>query len=123
MLLQGLQIGGLWLTYCSGAYTSFYVLRYLQNKALGQQTLLDTLYAQLILLWIIGGFWTSIAFTLIVVGHQSWATTVIFGYGSFFVLLASVVHFALCGLIRLMMVVSPQTIQDIPDDNVKIFSW
>ena len=54
----------------------------MEDKPLGLQTFLDSLYVQLFLQGLVAGLWITIAFTLIVIGHQSWAAGSIFGYGS-----------------------------------------
>ena len=123
MLMQGLEIGGLWLTFLSGTYFAYYNISYMRQKPLGHQTLLDVLYSQLFLLGLVSGFWTTIAFTLIAIGHESWVAGLIFGYGSLTLIYAMWIHLMLCGFIRLLMVLYPESIQDVPDSKIQQKTW
>ena len=123
MLVESLQIGGLWLTYFSGAYFLYHLNAYMKQKPLGQQTLLDMLYGQLFVLFIVAGFWMSIAFSLISVGHQSWAAAIVFGYGSTTTLASLVIHVVICGIIRLIIIMSPETLEEVEDHHIEIATW
>ena len=123
MLVESLQIGGLWLTYFSGAYLLYHLNAYMKQKPLGQQTLLDMLYGQLFVLFIVGGFWMSIAFSLISVGHQSWAAAIVFGYGSTTTLASLVTHVVICGILRLIIIMSPETLEEVEDHHIEIVTW
>ena len=123
MLVESLQIGGLWLTYFSGAYLLYHLNAYMKQKPLGQQTLLDMLYGQLFVLFIVGGFWMSIAFSLISVGHQSWAAAIVFGYGSTTILIAMGIHLVICGILRLIIIMSPDTLEEVEDQHIEIATW
>lgn len=123
MLVESLQIGGLWLTYFSGAYLLYYLKDYMQQKPLGQQTLLDVLYGQLFVLFIVAGFWISIAFSLISVGHQSWAAAIVFGYGSTTIVIALGIHLIICGILRLVIIMSPETLGEVEDQHIEIATW
>ena len=123
MLVESLQIGGLWLTYFSGAYLLYHLNAYMKNKPIGQQTLLDMLYGQLFALFIVGGFWMSIAFSLISVGHQSWAAAIVFGYGSTTILIAMGIHLVICGILRLIIIMSPETLEEVEDHHIEIATW
>ena len=123
MLVESLQIGGLWVTYFSGAYLLYYLKGYMKQKPLGQQTLLDLLYGQLFVLFIVAGFWISIAFSLISVGHQSWAAAIVFGYGSTTTLIALAIHLVICGILRLVIIMSPDTLEEVEDQHIEITTW
>ena len=101
----------------------YFLIRYMSDKPPGHQTLLDVLYSQLFLLGFVAGFWTTIAFSLIVIGHQSWVAGLIFGYGSLTLIYAEYIHFILCGIIRLFMVLYPESIQDVPDTKIQKITW
>ena len=123
MLVESLQIGGFWLTYFSGAYLLYHLKSYMKDKPLGQQTLLDILYGQLFILFLVAGFWIAIAFSLISVGHQSWAAAIVFGYGSTTILMALGIHLVICGVLRLVLIMSPETLEEVDDQHIEIATW
>ena len=72
----------LWLAFTLGCFILYNLFDYMNNKPPGQQTLLDVLYSQMLILYIAIGLIFSINFTLQEVEHRSMISTMLVEYGS-----------------------------------------
>ena len=123
MWAQLVTIVFIWLAFAIGCYVLSYLIGYTQEKATGQQTLLDTLYSQLFMLFIAAGFVLSINFTLQEVEHRSMTSTILVGYTSSILIFSVWIHFAICGALRFVMIYSPEDLNDVPDQKIEICVW
>ena len=123
MWAQIVTIVFIWLAFAVGCYILSYLIGYMQEKATGQQTLLDTLYSQLFLLMIAAGFVLTINFTLQEVEHRSLASTILVGYGSSVLVYSVSIHFAICGALRFVMIYSAEDLNDVPDQKIELCVW
>ena len=123
MWAQLVTIVFIWLAFAIGCYVLSYLIGYTQEKATGQQTLLDTLYSQLFMLFIAAGFVLSINFTLQEVEHRSMVSAILIGFGSSTLTTSAWIHFGICGALRFVMIYSPEDLNGVPDRKVEIIVW
>ena len=123
MWVQIVTIVFIWLAFAIGCYVLSYLIGYMQEKATGQQTLLDTLYSQLFILMIAAGLVLSVNFTLQEVEHRSLTSTILVGYTSSILVFSAWIHFAICGALRFVMINSPEDLNDVPDKKIEVSVW
>ena len=123
MWIEMLTIAFCWLTIIFRVYVFFYLVGYIKDKPLGQQSLLDVLYSQLFKLGIVIAIMVGINFTLVLIQHQSWSSAIIFGYGNSIIKFAGVTHFILCGVFRFMLICFPHKMEDFSDDQIETCIW
>ena len=123
MWTQIVTIVFIWLAFTVGCYILSYLIGYMQDKAPGQQTLLDSLYLQLFILMIAVGLVLSVNFTMQEVEHRSLTSTILVGYGSSFLVYSAWIHFAICGALRFVMIYSPEDLDNVPDQKIEICVW
>ena len=113
----------LWLAFTLGFYILYHLFDYMNNKPPGQQTLLDVLYSQMLILYIAIGLIFSINFTLQEVEHRSIISTMLVGYGSSTLVFGVLIHFTICGALRFILIYSPEVLNDVPDQKVENWVW
>ena len=92
---------------------------YLRNKPLGQETILDLVYAQLLEYYI--GYWFSFfgfqTFTTLI-GNLPWALALIIGWWGYSSMVLFAINLLISAFIRFMIVFHPLVFINFSDENI-----
>ena len=123
MWIQILTIVFIWLAFVFGVYIYYYLIRYMKDKPLGLQSLLDILYSQLLKLVVGTAFMVCMNYTLILIKCQSWPLAIIFGYGTWIFIIGGITHFILCGVFRFMLICFPLRMEALSEKQIETGIW
>ena len=104
-----------------GAGMMYQIIKYLKSKQLGFQTLLDSLYIQLMEYWIIEASMYSAAFTLLEMEVTNWILAWIFGFGTYLIVVLSSIHLMVCLLFQIVLIWFQDKIEGFED--LKILNY
>ena len=107
--------------YFLGAYLASNLLDYLKNKPLGQQTLLDILYAQMFEYWVITFFGFLIIFCLIEITPVPWIVAMIIGWSTTFGAICAHISVIISGSVKFALIFRQDILENYSDDTVKSF--
>ena len=99
-----------------GIAMMFQIIKYLKSKPLGFQTLMDSMYIQLIQYWILESFLTFVTIVLIQIQENNWILAWLVGFGTYLAMLLSSIHLLIC-LIFQILLIWYQSIFDIFEDE------
>ena len=111
----------IWLFgYVLGAYLVAQLWKYLENKPLGEQTVLDILYTHMFEYWSIFYFGILVIWSLIEITPIPWILAMIIGWTTVFFGFCCHVNLMLCGILRLVMIFNQQMLGKIQDGTMKM---
>ena len=111
----------IWLFgYVLGAYLVFQLWKYLKNKPLGEQTVLDILYAHMFEYWAIFHLGILIIWSLIEITPIPWILAMIIGWTTVFFGFCCHVNLMPSGILRLVMIFNQQILENIQDGTMNI---
>ena len=110
----------LWvLGYFLGAYLAYHLLDYLKNKPLGQQTLLDILYAQMFEYWVLSYFGFLTIFSLIEITPVPWIVAMVIGWSTTYIAISAHISIIISGSVKLILIVKQEMLESIADDTIQ----
>ena len=80
------------------------IIKYLKSKPLGFQTLMDSLYIQLIQYWILESFMTFVTIILIQIQENNWILAWLVGFGTYLAMLLSSLHLIICLIFQIQLI-------------------
>ena len=82
----------------------FQIMKYIKSKPLGFQTLMDSLYIQLIQYWILESFLTFVTIILIQIQENNWFLAWLIGFGTYLAMLLSSIHLLICLIFQILLI-------------------
>ena len=82
----------------------YQITKYLKSKQLGYQTILDSLYIQLMEYWIIEASMYSIVYILFEMEVTNWFLAWIFGFGTYLAVVLRSIHLMVCLLFQILLI-------------------
>ena len=113
----------LWIEGGIGMYIMLQLLKYLQNKPLNLQSQLDVMYEVMLEFWIIACFWITITYTLPLFFGLPWELAIVVAYSRVFFMICQALIMIIGGFYRLILILRPNKIEEITDDNMKLLLW
>ena len=113
----------LWIEGAIGIYIMLQLLKYLQNKPLNLQSQLDVMYEVMLEFWIIACFWITITYTLPLFFGLPWELAIVVAYSRVFFMICQALIMIIGGFYRLILILRPNKIEEITDDNMKLLLW
>ena len=86
-----------------GIAMMFQIIKYLKSKPLGFQTLMDSLYIQLIQYWILESSLTFVTIILIQLQENDWILAWLVGFGTYLAMLLSSIHLLICLIFQILL--------------------
>ena len=96
-------------------------LDYLKNKPLGQQTLLDILYAQMFEYWVLSYFGFLTIFSLIEITPVPWIVAMVIGWSTTYVAISAHISIIISGSVKFILIVKQEILENIADDTIQTF--
>ena len=87
-----------------GIAMMFQIIKYLKSKPLGFQTLMDSLYIQLIQYWILESSLTFVTIILIQIQENNWILAWLVGFGTYLAMLLSSIHLLICLIFQILLI-------------------
>ena len=87
-----------------GIAMMFQIIKYLKSKPLGFQTLMDSLYIQLIQYWVLESSLTFVTIILIQIQENNWILAWLVGFGTYLAMLLSSIHLLICLIFQILLI-------------------
>ena len=96
----------------------YQIIKYLKFKPLGYQTLMDSLYAQLIQYWMLESFMIFVTIILIEIPEKYWILAWLVGFGTYLSLLLSSIHLISCLIFQINLIWFQNVLERFEDERV-----
>ena len=123
MIYKILLISFWWVSSLFGIYLLYQLTQYMKNKAPGHQSLLDALYIGLFNKWILSTIFLTAAFSLIELEIASQIGSLIFGWGSFTLMVTGHVHLMFCGIVKFGVTFRQEDFEKVSEKRTKNLVW
>ena len=108
----------MWSFILVGWYVINRIIKYIKSKPIGTQTLLDSLYVQLLQKWTFEGFMYAMICTLVELQHTSMISSIIVGWGTYLAIMLSSIHSICCLFYRIILIFCPDFLENVEDKKI-----
>ena len=111
------------LGYLCGAYLIYRLIKYIDSKPPGLQSLVDHVYKHKFWFWILSYFMMILSNCLRFVTPMPISLAIFIGWTTMFLMMCNHLNMIFSGLFRLFLIIYPEERENLTDDHVKGFLW
>ena len=122
-VLAGVVIILVILGYLCGAYLIYQLIKYIDSKPPGNQSLVDNVYKHTFWFWIASFFMMLLSNFLRFIIPMPMSLAIFIGWTTVYLMVCNHLNMIFSGLFRLFLIIYPEKQENMTDDNVKAFTW
>ena len=111
------------LGYLCGAYLIYQLIKYIDSKPLGFQSLVDDVYKHKFWFWIPSFFMVILSNSLRFFTPMPMSLAIFIGWTTLFLIMCNHLNMIFSGLFRLFLIIYPEKQETLTDGNVKGYLW
>ena len=111
------------LGYLCGAYLIYQLIKYIDSKPPGLQSLVDNVYKHKFWFWIPSFFMVILSNSLRFITPMPMSLAIFIGWTTLFLMINNHLNMIFSGLFRLFLIIYPEKQESLTDGNVKGFLW
>ena len=111
------------LGYLCGAYLIYQLIKYIDSKPPGFQSLVDNVYKHKFWFWIPSFFMVILSNSLRFFTPMPMSLAIFIGWTTLFLMMCNHLNMIFSGLFRLFLIIYPEKQETLTDGNVKGFLW